>query len=283
MVVSLPRRSGVGVVEISGVIGGGVRVPVYSRLLDGLRTDRRLKAVVVEIDSPGGTATGSELLYHSLDRVAQAKPVVAYIRGTGASGAYYISCAATKIVALPTALVGSIGVIYLRPMLQQLLQKLGISFSVYKGGRFKDMSGFWRSPTSEEEGKFSGLVEEIYGNFVRVVADGRGMEEDRAKELATGEIFTGRGAKERGLLDELGDFDTALDLAAKLGRTQPRPLWVRPRRPLIERFVGRIGGPTVTEEIISELERVLMGGLYYMAPPYHSGYGQAEYDSEVLQ
>ena len=67
MVVSLPRRSGVGVVEISGVIGGGVRVPVYSRLLDGLRTDRRLKAVVVEIDSPGGTATGSELLYHSLD------------------------------------------------------------------------------------------------------------------------------------------------------------------------------------------------------------------------
>ena len=259
------RRSGVGVVEIFGVIGGGARVHEQSRILDSLRRDKRFKAVIVEIDSPGGTAAGSELLYNSLLRVAQEKPVVAYIGGTGASGAYYISCAANRIVALPSSLVGSIGVIYLRPVLQQLLQNLGVSFSVYKSGEFKDMTGFWRSPTSEEEGKFKGLIDEIYGNFIRSVATGRQMDEEKVKEFATGEVFTGRGAQERGLVDELGDFDRALDLASDLGRTRRRPMWIRRRRPLMERFVGRVGGPGVAEGIASELERVLMGGLYYMA------------------
>ena len=266
MAVRLLRRSGIGVVEIFGMIGGGLRVPTYSQILDGVRRDGRFKSVIVEIDSPGGTASGSELLYHSLRRVREEKPVVAYIRGTGASGAYYIGCAANKIVALPTSLVGSIGVIYLRPVLQQLLEELGVSFSVYKGGRLKDMSGFWRPPTPEEEGKFTGLIDEIYENFVGVVAAERGIEMEKARELATGEIFTGRGAQERGLVDELGDFDRALDLAAELGNTRRRPTWVRPKRGLLERMTGRIGGPAVGAGLISELERLLSGGLYYMAP-----------------
>lgn len=144
-------RSGVGVVEISGIIGGGGRVPVYSRILEGLRREKRFKAVVVEIDSPGGTASGSEVLYHGLARVAREKPVVAYIRGTGASGAYYISCAAARIVALPSALVGSIGVIYLRPVLQELLQKLGI-------GRWR-WEGTWRKRRCESSPRGRYLLE----------------------------------------------------------------------------------------------------------------------------
>ncbi len=266
MPIPFMGRSGVAVMEITGVIGGGARVPAYSRILEALRRDRRYRAVLVEIDSPGGTAAGSEALYHSLSRVAREKPVVAYIRGTGASGAYYISCAAHKIVALPSAMVGSIGVIYLRPVLEQLFQKLGVSFSVYKSGLFKDMSGFWRSPTDEEGAKFAQLIDEVYGNFVQAVASGRRMEEEKVREYATGEVFTGRGAKERGLVDELGDFDTALDMATELGRTRRRPIWIRPRRPLLERLVGRVGGPGVTEGVSWELERVLMGGLYYMWP-----------------
>ena len=269
MAVPFLGRSGVGVVELSGVIGGGERVREYSSIFDGFRRDKRFKAVIVEVDSPGGAASASELLYHSLARVAQEKPVVAYIKGTGASGAYYISCAATKVVALPSSLVGSIGVLYLRPVLQQLLQKLGVSFSVYKGGRLKDMTGFWRSPTSEEEGKFNALIDEIYDSFVRVVAAGRGMDEERVRELATGEVFTGRGARERGLVDELGDFDTALDLAAVLGRTRRRPIRVTPRRPLVQRLMGRrAGGPTAAEGFVSAVERVLAGGLYYMDPSH---------------
>ena len=268
MAMPFVRRSGVGVVEISGVIGGSLRVPTYARLFEGLRTNKRIRAVLLDVDSPGGTASGSELLYNSLARVAREKPVVAFIGGTGASGAYFISCAATKVVALPSSLVGSIGVIYLRPVLQQLLDKLGISFSVFKGGRLKDMTGFWRSPTTEEEGKFTGLIEEIYDNFVRVVASGRAMDEDTVRELATGEIFTGRSAHKKGLVDELGDFDRALDLAAELGRARRKPIWIRPRRPLLERIVGGSAGPGVAPAMLPELERVLVGGLYYMAPPF---------------
>ena len=268
MAVPFMGRSGVGVVEFFGLISGGSKVQGYTRLLDDIRRDRRLKAVLLDVDSPGGTASASELLYHSLLRLAQQKPVVAYIRGTGASGAYYISCAASKIVSLPSALVGSIGVIYLRPVLQELFQKLGISFSVYTGGRLKDMGGFWRGPTSEEEGKFRGLIEEIYINFVQAVKTGRNMEEDRVQELATGELFTGTGAHERGLVDQIGDFEDALNAAAEMGRARPRPVWVRPRRSVMERFMGRVGGPGVAQGMLPELERLLTGGVYYLAPGY---------------
>ncbi len=271
--MSIPfiQRRGIGVVEIFGAIGSNVRVPLYNRILESLSQSRRIKAVVVDIDSPGGTASASEGLYYSLMKVAQVKPVVAHIRGIGASGGYFISCAATRIVATPSALVGSIGVLYLRPVLQELLAKVGVSFSVYKGGHLKDMGGFWRSPTSEEESKFKGLIDEIYDNFVKAVADGRHLEESKVREYATGEVFTARRACELGLVDELGDFDRALDIAADLGRTRRRPIWIRPRRPMLERLLGRPTGKSTVETLIPELERLLLGGIYFIAPPYVPG------------
>ena len=96
----------------------------------------------------------------------------AYVRGIGASGGYYLCCAASQVFALPTALVGSIGVIYLRPVLEQLLGRVGVEFSVFKSGKYKDMTGFWRSPTAEESEKFQELINEIYDNFVGVVVKG---------------------------------------------------------------------------------------------------------------
>jgi protease-4 len=269
MPLGLSRRAGVAVVEFYGIIGARIRVPVYSRLLDTIAHSNRYRALLLDIDSPGGSATGSDLLYHSLRKVAQRKPVVAYVRGTGASGGYYLCCAASQVVALPTALVGSIGVIYLRPVLEQLLDKIGVQFSVFKGGRLKDMAGFWRSPTPEEETKFQGLITEMYDNFVSVVAQGRSMEEDRVRELATGEVFTGRRGKELGLIDELGDFDRALELAAQLGRTRPRPRWVRPRRSLGDRMLGHAAGPNPGLSLLAaEAQRLLSGGIYYLGPPY---------------
>ena len=271
MALRFLRRRGVGVVEIFGVIGGAVRVPVYNRLIDALVRDRRLRAVVVDIDSPGGSAAGSEVLYASLRKVAQEKPVVAYIRGLGASGGYYLSCAATRVVAIPSSLVGSIGVIYLRPTLQDLLAKLGVSFSVHKWGHLKDMGGFWRSPTSEEEAKFKELIEEIYDNFIKAVAHGRGMDEDKVREYATGEVITRKRAQEMGLVDELGDFDRALDIAAELGGARPRPVWVRPRRPFMERMFGHFGGAGMAQGMLSQLEGLLAGGIYYIEPHYLPG------------
>jgi protease-4 len=266
------RRPGVAVVEIHGVIGTRIREPAYSRIFDSIGRSKRYGALLLDIESPGGSATGSDLLYHSLKKVAERKPVVAYVRGVGASGGYYLCCAASKVVALPTALVGSVGVIYLRPILEQLLGKMGVEFSVFKGGRLKDMSGFWRSPTTEESDKFQGLITEMYDNFVSVVAQGRSMEESKVRELATGEVYTARRGQELGLVDELGDFQQALGLAAQLGNTRPRPRWIRPRRSLSERLMGRASSrQTALESFTAEAQRLLSGGIYYLEPSHLLG------------
>ena len=277
MAIFSGRRSGVAVVEVHGVIGTRVRDSVYSRLFDSIGRNKRYGALLLDIDSPGGSATSSDLLYHSLTRVAETKPVVAYVRGLGASGGYYLCCAASRVVALPTALVGSIGVIHLRPILEQLLGKLGIEFSVFKEGRLKDMSGFWRSPTPEEGDKFQSLIAEMYDTFVSVVAQGRSMEQEKVRELATGEVYTARRGHELGLIDELGDFHRALKLAAELGNVRPRPRWVRPRRSLSDRLMGREsahqGGLGL---LATDAYRLLAGGIYFLEPSHLLGGGWEE-------
>ena len=259
----LTKRHGVAVVELTGVIGNAVRVPVYSRIFDAVRRNRRFRALVLEVDSPGGGAAASEALYHDLQRISEVKPVVSYVRGTGASGAYLMSCAAQSIVALPSSLVGSIGVIYLRPVLEQLLQRLGVVFTVHKGGHLKDMGGFWRGDTPEEDEKFRSLIDEVHQNFIDVVAKGRNMTEEQVRALATGEAFTGRRAKDAGLVDELGDFNVALEIAARLGDTRPRPTFIRPRRPFLSRLTGA-QAESPTSILAGDVQRLLSGGLYYL-------------------
>ena len=262
------KRAGVAVVEIYGVIGGQVRVPAYARMFESIAKSRRYRALLLDIDSPGGSASGSEVLHRSLQKVAEQKPVVAYVRGIGASGGYYLCCAASHVVALPTALVGSIGVIYLRPVMEQLLSKIGVDFSVFKGGHLKDMGGFWRSPTPEEGEKFQGLINEIYDNFVEVVAQGRSLEASQVRELATGEVVSARRGAELGLVDQMGDFSDALELAAQLGKARPRPLLVRPRRSLGARMMGRMGGEPGVVALANHLQRLLTGGIYYLEPSF---------------
>ena len=214
MPIRMAQRSRIAVVEIHGVIGNQVKISEFAHMIDSLSNNRRIRALLLDIDSPGGSATGSEVLYRSIQRVAASKPVYAYVRGIGASGGYYLACAASKIYALPTALIGSIGVIYLRPILEQLLTKIGIDFSVYKSGEFKDMTGFWRSPTDRESQKFQELIDEIFDNFVAVVANGRSLDDSVVREVATGEVMTAQRGKNCGLVDEIGDFKDALESVA---------------------------------------------------------------------
>ena len=269
MPLGLGRGSGVAVLEMHGVIGTQVRVPVYARLLDNIANNKRYRALLLDIDSPGGSASGSEVLYRSLQRVSENKPVYAYVRGIGASGGYYLCCAASQVFALPTALVGSIGVIYLRPILEQLLAKVGVEFSVFKGGRLKDMSGFWRGPTDEESDKFQELINEIYDNFVSVVAQARKLEETKVRDLATGEVVTGLRGVELGLVDQIGDFEDALNAAAEAGKTKPRPKWLQPKRGLTSRLMGRSSVAQSGMNSLAEgLQRILTGGIYYLEPSH---------------
>ncbi len=273
MPFGIGRRPGVAVVEIHGVIGNQVRIPAYSRIFEAVARNRRFRAMLLDIDSPGGSATGSEVLYRGIQRVAEEKPVYAYVSGMGASGGYYLACAANQVYALPTALVGSIGVIYLRPVLEQLLSKVGVEFSVYKSGEFKDMTGFWRSPTDRESAKFQELIDEVYNNFVAVVASGRSLEETTVREIATGELMTAQRGIGLGLVDRIGDFKDALDAVAEAGNCRPAPRWLRPGRSLSQRLMGRSGaGPQGGGNILAEgLQRMMAGGIYYLEPGYLAG------------
>jgi protease-4 len=273
MPLRIRRRSSVAIVEIHGVIGNHVKIPEFSRLIDSVAGNQRLKALLLDIDSPGGSATGSEVLYRAIQRVAEEKPVYAYVRGMGASGGYYLACAASKVYALPTALVGSIGVIYLRPVLEQLLSKVGVDFSVYKSGEFKDMTGFWRSPTDRESEKFQELINEIFDNFVAVVAEGRSLDEAKVREIATGEIMTAQKGIGQGLVDEIGDFKDALEAAAEAGGCKPTPSWIRPSRSLSQRIFARsgFGQRSGGQALIEGLGRMMAGGIYYLEPGHITG------------
>ena len=273
MPLGFGRGSGVAVLELHGVIGTQMRIPAYSRILENVARNKRYRALLVDIDSPGGSAAGSEVLYRGLRRVAESKPVYAYVRGMGASGGYYVACAATRVFALPTALVGSIGVIYLRPVLEQLLEKMGVEFSIFKGGRLKDMSGFWRSPTPEESEKFQGLIDEIYDNFVSVVARSRSLEDSAVRELATGEMMTAVRAIDLGLIDQIGDFeDAAAAVALAGGVRRPRLKWLQPRRSLGQRLMGKTEAATGAAGLTEVMQRVLSGGIYFLEPSHLAGY-----------
>jgi protease-4 len=253
---------------MTGVIGGALKPEPYIELFRKLREAHWARSVLLSIDSPGGSAWASEALRDEAMLLAKEKPVVVYFRGLGASGAYMIATAASRIVALPSALVGSIGVISMQPMARDLLQKVGLEFNVTKGGRLKDMGAFYREPTPEEKERQQALVDELYETFVTMVADARKIPQDKARELATGEIFTGRGALERGLVDELGGLDHAEKVAARLGNV-PRDAVtkVSPPRRLRDLLVGSFGRTGSGADFRLFLSQPVL----YVAPAYAQG------------
>jgi protease IV len=249
------QKPRVAVLEIAGAIGGQVRGPETVRTIKHLREDPRIAAVVLEVDSPGGSATVSDAIFRSLKRLSAEKPTVAFVGSVGLSGGYLAACGARKIVALPTSLVGSIGVIFTRPVVEELMQKLGVRMVVTHEGKLKAMFQPWKEPTAEEQAKVQALTEEYYEWFVSSVAESRGIPVEKVRELATGEMYSGARGKELGLVDELGDFERATDLAKELAEVPetPRLQWVRPRRPLLERVLSR-AGTAMAEAFIGEAE-----------------------------
>jgi len=255
-----PER--IAVVEVFGALGSAVRTAELVRTFRSLEENERVRAVVVDIDSPGGSAPASDYLHRALARVAARKPVVAFIRGMGASGAYLLGCAATRIVAIPSALVGSIGVISIRPLLYEFLRRYGIGVSVTKSGRLKDMWYPFREPTEEEQEKEQALLDEFYEHFVSTVASARHLDPERVRALATGEVFGAARAMEAALVDELGDLERAIEIAMELGKVPRRLAYVRPRRGLRTILFQRMASAFV-EEIAVAAEQGLRGRIDY--------------------
>ena len=231
-----PER--IAVAEFFGAIGSPEKTTSFVRMLKAIEENKRIRALVIDIDSPGGGAGASEQIHASIAKVAKEKPVVAFVRGTAASGGYMAACACTKIISLPMGIVGSIGVISMRPMLYEMLEKLGVRMEITKSGRLKDMFSNFREPTAEEREKEQAILDSVYGRFVGMVAQSRGIPAERIRELATGELFTADQAKEHGLIDDLGDMDAAIDLAQSLANMPQRKVsYIRPHRSLRERLL----------------------------------------------
>jgi len=209
--------SGTITTEDSSLLSGSTITPKLVRdYLAKVEKDKTVKGIVFRIESPGGEIEPCQEILLEIERVKETKAIVVSMGSTAASGGYYISTQADKIVALPTTMTGSIGVIYQVTNIEGLLEKLGIQIEIFKGGKYKDMYWGFRELTPEEEEIMQGMVNEYYEQFIDVVAEGRELSREEVTNLATGQIYTGTEAKELGLVDELGGLDTAINLAAEL-------------------------------------------------------------------
>src|SRR5437762_9541276 len=191
-----------------------------------------VKSILLNIDSPGGGVAVSQEIYTEIKRLREKndKIVVAYLSSTGASGAYYISCAANKIVANPGTIVGSIGVIAEWVNYADLMQWAKLKDIVFKTGEFKDTCSATRALTENEKKYFQGLIDDMYVQFVQAVASGRKLDLQEVRSMADGRVFTGRNAKERKLIDEIGNFQDAVDMTAKLAGISGKPRLIRLNR-----------------------------------------------------
>ncbi|MBN1376233.1 MAG: signal peptide peptidase SppA [Dehalococcoidia bacterium] len=211
-----------GVIQISGgpsILGGESITPdMVRKQLAKVKDDISYKAIVIQLNSPGGDASACEEIVYLMERVK--KPIVISMRSIAASGGYYISAKADKIVALESTLTGSIGVITEMPNLSGLMEKIGVKMEIIKTGKYKDMYSGFVELTPEEQAILQKTTDQIYEQFVNVVAEGRHLSAERVRELATGQAYTGLEAKQLGLVDELGGIQTAVDLAAQLANIQ---------------------------------------------------------------
>ena len=270
ILLSRPAAGKIAVISLSGTIttddsslfsGSTITPELVRDYLTKAEQDKAVKAIVFRIESPGGEIEPCQEILLEIERVKETKTIVVSMGGTVASGGYYISTQADKIVALPTTQTGSIGVISQLVNIEGLLEKLGIQIETFKGGKYKDMYRGFRELTPEEEEIMQGMVDEYYEQFVGVVAEGRGLSTEEVRSLATGQLYSGTKAKDLGLVDELGDLDTAINLAAGLaGIEAPIVEYYQPPRltlwsllRLVDAIKARISGLSAQDIILLEV------------------------------
>jgi len=257
------------VIPLSGSITTGDSSSSSGSITPGLvrdylaraESDEAVKAIVFRIESPGGQIEPCQEILLAIERAKETKAIVVSMGGMAASGGYYISTQADKIVALPTTQTGAIGVISSAMNVKGLLEKLGIEIEIFKGGKYKDMYWGLRELTPEEEAIMQDTVDEYYEQFLDVVVEGRGLSEETVRELATGQLYSGVRAKELGLIDELGDLDTAIDLAlqaagierATVEYYEPPRLTLWSLLGLVDAAKARISGLSAEDMIVLEI------------------------------
>jgi protease IV len=210
--------------------------------------DGSIKGIVLRIDSPGGAVAPSQEIHAEVKKAAASKSVVVSMGSIAASGGYYIAVPATKILANPGTLTGSIGVIMEIPNLEGLMNKLGVKTEVIKSGKNKDIASAFRSMEKEERELLQGVMDNVHEQFIKAVSEGRKIGMDELREIADGRIFTGEQAQTYGLVDQLGTLDDAVKTAASLSgiKEEPEVIEKKDKLSVIEllrsKFRGEISG-----------------------------------------
>jgi protease-4 len=225
-------------------------VSLFREKLDRAAQDTNVQAIVVRIDSPGGSVTASDLMYTELRRFREqtGKPIIACMMDVAASGGYYLACAADRIYAHPTTVTGSIGVIVILPNVVGTMEKIGVRTNVFKSGALKDAGSPFREMNDRDKAVFQGIVDDMYERFLAVVRRGRPqLTAERVRELADGRVYTAREAHEAGLIDDVGTLNDALAAAKRAAGIENRKVRVVAySRPLLWRanvYAESAGGP----------------------------------------
>ncbi|MFH1085365.1 MAG: signal peptide peptidase SppA [Chloroflexota bacterium] len=259
--------NGVAVLEAKGAIvyGAGIvglrdSTLIYSdELVAAIKradSDPAVSAIVLDVNSPGGSVVGSVDIYNAL--LATGKPVVTSMGEVAASGGYYIACASQYILARPSTITGSIGVISQYTNISELADALGIQVQTIKTGAYKDQGSLYRPLNEEELALLQAILDEAYEEFVAVIARGRDLPRRMVRPLADGRILSGRQAVDAGLVDALGNLDDAIKAAAEMAGIVGEPQVIRyDRQPDLFSLLPRFGLGSATNAELALLERVL--------------------------
>lgn len=217
----------VGIVEVSGAI---VSPDETVNLIKKYRDNSAIKAIVLRVQSPGGGVAASQEIYQAVKNARSVKPVVCSMGEVAASGGYYIACACDSIVANPGTLTGSIGVIMEFMVAEELIKKVGLKFEVLKAGQNKDLGSPFRQMTPEERALLQSMIDDVHGQFIEAVAEGRQLSPDSVRSFADGRVFSGRQALALRLVDKMGTLEDAITLAAGMAGLKEKPKIFRERK-----------------------------------------------------
>jgi protease-4 len=249
--VSSTGSGKVAYVEVDGII---LNAENTVRQILKYRADSSIRAIVVRIESPGGSPSASEEIFQELKRTQKVKPVVASMGNIAASGGYYVALGAQKIVASPSTITGSIGVIAQMWNVTELMKKVGVTSPTYKTGDLKDMGSPLREPNEKDKAALHDLIFDTYDQFVNHVATERCLSVDTVHALADGRVYTGAQAYANHLVDTLGTRDDAIHLAARLAGISGDPKLVREhkKRSIIDQIVSPDESSSSIKELLDQ-------------------------------
>lgn len=272
------------IVDVAGILGttlsyglldreGDILSQVYHRLQLAAE-DPDVRGVILRVDTPGGEVTASDILYNEIVKFRErtTKPVVTLMMGLATSGGYYVALGTDYIIAHPSTITGSIGVISVFPNLKELFSKIGVEVNVIKSGDLKDSGSAFREMTEEEKALFQGIIDELYQRFLDVVLYGRdnALSLDELKTLADGRIYTAQQAIKLRLVDEIGYFDNALAKVKTLAQVRDAKVisyTYYPKRKT-NLYAKSLSAPTVFEgEDFKDVFKSLKSGFYYLWLP----------------